>query len=447
MLRHATLPPTFRVFGIAFAIWFCAVAVCEEPKFSEPLRCVVQGNGRPIEGAKVQVTFATPDPTAENIREATLHVFEETVYTTNAEGAYEIVPPDLELPNTIVLIRISHPDYLPRQLKKTTLVDLAHHTRSTHRRPQLRPAHRIKARVLLPDGTPAVGARVVAASSYRAYSWKFFDPNDYPFRFVTTTDKNGEFTASVDRQTSFRISFPAQATLLINRIDAASDSSPEFRLPDGRRLRGRVVDYDGKPIPWAIVAAKRRFVHNEFDMPLTHGVSAIANERGEYELPPLAPDMYVLSVGSRLQSEQSAVEWQRRQKGIDRVNPYEARLATSTGDPIDVIPLDFIFLEHEVEVAGADQTVNFAPQQNVPISIQFRFPHGRLEQADAYRVGVAGWYRRRRWQGRFEFVAPDGTVTLYAPPGLSQAELSIGMAQYQRSDSGPMELGRYDSLA
>ena len=413
----------------------------EEVDLSEPLTCVVRGHNGLLEGAEVHVTFATETEDVANAAKK-IHVFEENVYTTDQAGRYELVPPDLQLPNVVVTIHISHADHLPRTLKTIPLAELAKHPRSTHRRPQLRRSHRISGRVLQPNGQPAANARVVASSSYRAYSWKFFDPNDYSAYELLTTDDNGKFTAAIDRTSSLRISLPNHATLLVNRFDAAGNPDPEFQLPAGKRIRGRILGHNEQPIAWAVVTASRHFVHNEFDMPLPYAVSTIANENGDYELPLLATDKYIIRVNSRLQDENAAREWKRRAASTDNGSAYEPRLLTSdAADPIDMIPLESIFLEQELDVVEEQYTVNFSPEQNVPITLQFRFPHGRLPDPNAYRVGVNGVFRQRKWRGRYEVVRPDGTVTLFVPRGLSMAELSVGLSQFQISPDDPLVLG------
>ncbi len=430
--------PLYALFVILFCLASSSVAQ-QDVEESSPIECSVTGSG-PIANAEVSIIFSVPSGDAEHEP----LVIEETVYTTNEQGKYSIVPPDLALAEVTVSTRIAHPQYLTRQLKPISLRDLARLDRSTHRRTRLKQAYPLKGTVLLPDGKPAANAHVRVASKYRAYSWKFFDPNEYHWTTTVSTDAEGKFAVQADANCTVQVDLTGHATQLLDSLDVTNATDVTLRLPVARTLAGSVVDGDGKPIAYAVVSAQRSFEFSEFNMPLGFGLTTVAGADGHYEFPPLRDDIYKVTVSGRLGDANAAEAYRRQMEqrstlqiaGLSRGNEHAAAQPTR----VSPIPVDQIFLSQEVTVTNAVHQLDFAPQENHTIELQYRFPDGRLE-GQKYGVSITGNYRNQQWNGRYEYVGDDGRVELLVPQGTSNVKLGIGPGRFRLPQEKTREFG------
>jgi hypothetical protein len=120
------------------------------------------------------------------------------------------------------------------------------------RRPidSLRPAQRIKARVLGADGRPLEGAAVEPGTIYQG-GWKGQHPGSDPgVDLLAVTNARGEFVlAAKDAADGMDlvVRAPDHAQMLFPRI-ATDGGAPDLRLITGAAIRGHVLK-DGQPVP------------------------------------------------------------------------------------------------------------------------------------------------------------------------------------------------------
>ena len=416
----------------------------------------VQGPKGAIAGVKAVVTLSVPDdddPRRMGMRSG--KTVRELVYRTGENGRYQITIPAglMERPDLRIAVKLTHPDHLDRVIGAVPVSDFGSRPASARERgihrsmvpgaiaqSRLRKAHKLQGRVTLPDGSPAAGAVVRTATKYRPYSWKFFSPDDYGFSATTTTDKEGRFSMVTDNRSTLTVFHVGQAPLLIDdlqerlKLNPGPDLTPEFKLPPGIRLKGRVLDDLGKPVPRAIVSARRDFPWNESNMPLSFTTTCAADDQGEYELPPLPVDRYKLSIGSRLSAKSS----------VDEYNSYTSSFNTATKPETDTEPLDLVFvpLSKKLEFTEPLPRLDLKSSPMVSVRVKVLFPDGAPDPKRSSDVGIAGLMDGRNWQGRYVKADKNGVAVLRAPRGLRLAAIKTGLARHRKTADSPIEFGR-----
>ncbi len=375
-------------------------------------------------------------------------------YTTNEDGRYKILIPAglASNPQVRVTVKLTHPKYLGRQMGPLAVNDFEGQrigndqpywmarqmARQAIKQSRLRKAHHLTGRILLPDGTPAVGANVKTATKYRAYSWKHHSPDDYGASDRAVTDSKGQFSIVIDERAAFTAMMAGQAPLIIDdltkRIQVANgDGRNDFRLPSANRIKGRLLTADGKPVPQAIVTATRDVKWNEFDMPLSFRILCASDEMGYYELPPLPADRYKLSVGAQLDSDCRP----------DDYNEFMSSFRTSDKPEFGTQPLDLVFvpktttLEPFVPVTHLD--LQAVPMVTLRVNVEF--PDGAPAPNRSPDVGISGTINGQEWNGHYAKADENGVATLRAPKGLDWAFIKTGLARHRRSEDAEIEIG------
>lgn len=416
----------------------------------------VQGPKGAIAGVRAVVTLSVPDdddPRRMGMRSG--KTVRELVYRTGENGRYQITIPAglMQRPDLRIAVKLTHPDYLERVIGAVPVSDFGSRPansreRGIHRsmvpgaiaQSRLRNAHKLQGRVTLPDGSPAAGAVVRTATKYRPYSWKFFSPDEYGFSATTTTDKEGRFSMVTDDRSTLTVFLAGEAPLLIDdlqerlKLHPGPDLTPEFRLPPGIRLKGRVLDDHGKPVPRAIVSARRDFPWNESNMPLSFSTTCAADDQGEYELPPLPVDQYKLSIGSRLSMSSS----------VDEYNSYTGSFNTATKPETETEPLDLVFvpLSRKLEFTEPLPRLDLKSSPMVSVRVKVLFPDGAPDPTRSSDVGITGLMDGRNWQGRYVKADENGVAVLRAPRGLRLAAIKTGLARHRQSADSPIEIGQ-----
>ncbi len=403
---------------------------------AESFECfIADTSGKAISEATVHVAVLIPagklkadSPTKRHTQN--LKVLEESTFTTDTDGRYQLVLPDLDVPNLQIRISAEHASYLARKMRSTTIEELKKHPRLTHRRIQLKRAYKVRGRVTQPNGKPVAGADVLVQSKYAGYSWKFRFPGEYTATSSTTTDEDGNFEATADRLCTFRISKQGSPVLLVDRHDASKEQTEEqvviFKLPSPKRIRGRVVDFEGKPLAYVIVDAKRNFEFSEANMPLSYSVSTVANEHGEYELPPVPADSYKLTVNRRAKDADGARNWNKQ-------NELNNGIGLKASN--DVVPIAYISIEKIVDVTEDQTVVNFSPKNNLKVTL--RVVDNARDAGDDFQVRIIG----QSWKGRPVSVSGDEPFSLYVPRGLRDVYIATGPMRFRRGADKPLSIG------
>ncbi|MFM9962448.1 MAG: M56 family metallopeptidase [Planctomycetaceae bacterium] len=270
-------------------------------------RVVETGSGAPIEGAKVIVRRSIPvelqttdDPPEEGMDRIAL----TTEHTTDADGHYAVVFTPLQVADSRleVKVEVSHPNYVRTisNLGGMTLEEIrqtvARADRPTFAEMKLAPGNSITGVVVGPDGVVVSRAELYVVSHAPG-------ERDSDISRVWT-NKEGRFRKLV--------ATPGDAVLwvLTENYAPLSVLVPESRgdlgtlkLARGFRLRGRVLDQDGKPLRLWSVELDREGHSPEFDAALekTNAASgydrwARTDENGVFELPPIEAGSYLLRV-------------------------------------------------------------------------------------------------------------------------------------------------------
>jgi len=430
----------------------------EKSRTISTIDCHVQGEtGKDLADAKVVVSLSV----SEEKDQLATHVdkgktLKELTYKTDSKGRYRInIPAELaENPALRLSITVTHPDYLGRTIGPLAVQEFdmqeidkdepywryRQEGRSLIANTRLRRSHPLRGRVLLSNGSPAVGAKVSTRTKYRAYSWKYHDPDDYTSEDSAITDDQGWFDIVTDSPAVLRVDAQGEAPLIIDDLGKyhspnLSDPANTFRLPTGIRPHGQVLTCDGKPIRGAVVYASRDFKWNEFDMLTGFSRSCATDEQGRYELPPLPADAYRLSVVSRLAN-------------LDDVNTHNTAsldvTGWSRGPEIPTIPLPDVILDQTKTIGDIDATptCDFHAVETVVITVRVEFPDGkRPDDGRSVDLTVSGMINGNRWAGLSTTAGEHGIAKLVVPRGLSNVVIGTGLARFQQTADGPIELG------
>jgi len=256
-------------------------------KLERPTRAgggVVDEQGRPIAGAKVEVRLANaPRPAGGDgrVRYNTWLALDDTAAVTDAAGRWAIdnVPDHPEVELSVLL---SHPDYIG----DTSWRDATRGgpTISQYRDGSatltLKSGVIVTGRVTDPDGKPVKDAVVIHGE----------DPYAVDARMDFLTDADGLFRlpALAPHETTLTVIAPGWAPQALP-LDVRPGLAPQdIRLAPGKTIRLRVVDEAGNPVPKAYVSVaewqEKKALHNK-KHPSVHDtrVPNRADENGVYE--------------------------------------------------------------------------------------------------------------------------------------------------------------------
>ncbi len=206
---------------------------------------VVAAADRPIEGATVVMTVVKLGPGKRPDNPTGQEIYWEIPSRTGRDGRWrtDSVPPGAKA----VRLQLIHPDFV---------CDDGATLGSRGRTPRIQPLRdrtdrqvllkgmRIDGRVLDDRGRPIAGARVADGTqglTSLEYGWR------------ADTDAEGRFHIHLPRGKSVKLTVQARGYQPATQEVAADPDHPtvEFRLPPGKRLRGRVIDPRGRPIAGA----------------------------------------------------------------------------------------------------------------------------------------------------------------------------------------------------
>jgi hypothetical protein len=258
--KTSSLAVAFSLATVVFGAFLAQADTVTEP--SEPteggkqstgrtIDCTVSGVGGPIDSAKVTVTLSVSgkeDCKATNID--TGKSLSEAVCMTDEQGRYQIKIPAALAGNPALRLAVSveHPNCAPRSIGPLPVSDFDMHKiedgdaywlrrqmgRRAIKKTSLREGRQLAGRVLLPDGSPAVGASVVTRTKYEAYSWKFHSPDRRRISLLLATQSG---------YSDYRgRALPNEELVLrvVNRVDRKETVLHEERLtlaPGEERLR------------------------------------------------------------------------------------------------------------------------------------------------------------------------------------------------------------------
>jgi protocatechuate 3,4-dioxygenase beta subunit len=199
--------------------------------------------------------------------------------TTDAAGAYRVTVPAGPL-----VVACQSPDATP---PSTQVSVTAGQTRANVDF-VLQPPPLLRGQVLLPDGSPAVGVKVIRGDSDYAIPWSFANA------ISAATDAQGSFTlplASREDITYGRAHLVLAVDVPHHRAGLALEVTPDkpiaIRLAPAAYVTIDVTDATGKPIPGIRARAVAMSTTSPIDLPLP--IDASSDEQGHLQLGPLPP--------------------------------------------------------------------------------------------------------------------------------------------------------------
>lgn len=383
-----------------------------------------------------------------------------TTTTTNSTGAYSISIPDeiSSLEELFVSLRLEQAGYLTYYADRLQLSAILESAPVV----SLRKCRVLKGQVLLPNGSPAIGATIVTDSKYRPFSWKFPSPiDDYPGSSFATTNNSGNFELPTDPGgATLVVKLAGHAPLIIDDLYGKSiEDQPAtveplvLRLPPAVRSGGVVQTHDGKPIGGAIVAIGRSFKWDEFNMLLSFTTSVASDELGNFELPPLPEDTYKLIAVARLEDLHQVAEYN---KVTSENFPFPLRAAFLThwnGFPVQkatpkVTLLNEVIPEQEIDLKQFLNRVKIplVPQikltgvESIEVSAKVVNQTGE-DRSDQIEAMIRGTLNGHPWHGVARKTDADGILRLIAPKGLEEVQIETGHALHRRAADEALQIG------
>ncbi|TWT38128.1 Regulatory protein BlaR1 [Posidoniimonas corsicana] len=393
-------------------------------------------SGEPIEGAEVLIRIRTSSQNP-------WPVLGETTHPSGKDGKYKftIAPDRVKDKYLYIEVEATHPDYA-RKSPSGYALSMIRKNEELGEEPffsriELRPAEHVSGRLLRPDGAPAVGVRVLIYSKTNP-----LDFSDYGSFADTKTDDQGRFALNSALGGPAVLWFlpqdlaPETHLLEASNPDAwktkegdnqgyavfvpnggEENSEPEkplrltggrtdlgeFTLTKGLKMRGRVVNIDGSPLPgvWVNASLRSGPAKKAIRMPVSDSIerSALTNEEGVFEMAPLPPGGYQIVPSERPEE-----------------NPDRSR---------EERPLPATFLVQQVELneQTAAEPIELRATETVRVRTQNLDSKGEPTRGHGY--SLVGFTTEDR-QGFFA-VHPDpdsdGATDIAVPKGLWHVEL------------------------
>lgn len=366
---------------------------------------VLDEQGKPIAGARVQVSLATnPKPAGGDGRASynTWLALKETAPTTDADGRWKIdnLP---DHPEAELSLLVSHPDYVggDRWVRAKESGVTTKMFRDGTATVAMKAGVVVRGQVTDPDGKPVKDAIVIHGHSHyaRATTSKF--PTDAEGRYRLPALEPGLTPLTV-----IAAGFAPQ----MRQVDLKPGLPPQdFRLGPGQPVRLRFVDAAGKPIPEVYVLLEEwkgsRAIYSNHDpnhpkVPST-GIPKVADADGNWVWPNAPDDPVKILVMARgftrleLDVTGGATDRTVTLKAEHRVTGTVTDAAT--GKPIPaftVIPVDvfrnggLLHAERYNGVAGKDGRLDYlAERPDIPQRLRIEAPGYRTQDGSEFRIG------------------------------------------------------------
>lgn len=367
---------------------------------------IVDEQGRPIAGAKVEVSLASGSNKPANgdgrARYDSWLASGTDAASTDAEGRWRIdnVPNDPQLQLSLCVF---HPEYVSDQHWRSNLKADGLTTamfRSQTATMKLKRGVIISGRVTDPDGKPIKDAIVIHGD--RPYSTKRSS------KFPTDSDGRYVLPALTPEQTTLTVMAAGFAPQM-RKLDLQAGLPPQdFQMQPGKAIRLRVVDATGKPVPKASVyitqwkgseAIETNHNPNHPKLPDTR-IPWQTDANGDWEWT-AAPDGPVKlkiwskgSTGTELEIARGSSVRIVTLRGEHRITG--AVTDATTGKPIpsftvvqmDVFHKDWLSAERNYGVAGKNGGLDFlADRTDIPLRLRIEAMGYRSQTGPEFRVG------------------------------------------------------------
>lgn len=392
---------------------------------------VDRDTGKPIVGAVVEIRRSlNVDPVTHEWKD-----IETTKHTSDESGKYSFTLPPEQVAQRSLYLEVSaaHPDYQPKGrggyshsmiLKNIELGEPPFYSTI-----KLSKGEPVFGTVLTPDGTPAKGLRVIAYTSPSAKKLDWarlavqYSTSSEPgmFRIVCTTPGDGVIWFYTDNFSPMAV-----------RIGDRRGDLGSFRLEEGTRISGKVLNAQGEPVSSVAVELRRDGDGEEVDELLgqiANGIRATAmtDADGRFQMTPLPPGKYRATIEDEYSIPGSDGGRPQKLKIEDVFVPMEITLAEGEiPDPIEIQAVPHVIVRGR-----------FFDSSGKPRASHEQYLVGKVNGAFVFststRPGSDGW---------FEFKVPHG---------MEEVELQFmtnehSALRWRLRPDEPLQRGRYAKL-
>ncbi len=370
-----------------------------------------------ISGAKVTVRRSLREDPEQKERN---FIMEESKHTTDADGKYTFTIPPAQVAKRYLYIEldVEAPGYAPRKHFGYALSMILKNEKLGGRpffeSVDLRPAKEIIGILKTPDDKPVTGTKVMAYSNTDKKS----DAFEYGSFADTHTDANGQFRLWIITPGPAYVWFlPTQFVPETHILkDNKRGDMGTFVLHEGPRIRGIVLDAQGKPIAGINVNAESQDRNEEITLPVADQInrSAVTDARGEFAMNPLPPGHYQIKPDEHV-----------RDASIDKRSP---------------IKMEAVFAPKKIMLkAGAEpEPIEIRASPHVLIEAQVYDSKGNKSRGHEFfvfgRIDGASWFGQAK-------ADPSGRLVACVPHGLEQVQLDLmtnehSSLRWRRGDKG-----------
>ena len=393
-------------------------------KLTYQCRVLTKGTDATVAGATIRVKRSLyGDP-----RYPKEHTIETTTHTTDAEGNYTVVIPAEQTRERYLYIEldVEHPGHMAKRGFGYAMSMIRKNERLGERpffeTTKLNPAQPVTGRLLTPTGEPAANVKI---SGYQYPGEKVWDDVEgYSGSFFEDkTDADGKFWLPI--ATPGRGAFWFQpndaAPLGVVAPDTRGDVG-DVQLVAGFRVKGRVLDADGKPVAGVDVhasgeggpasAAATQFA-GQSAASGGYQRSAKTNENGEFELAPVEAGDYEFRVAEDEKTHGAA-------------------------------KFPGVFVHKQIKLSEGQEPLEFRALPTVTITVRNVNAQGEPERGFEFtafgRLAVQeAWFAARSTR------PADGVCVVEVPRGLDDVELMLmdnehGSYRVRRTPNAELEI-------
>lgn len=384
-------------------------------------RVITHGTMAPIAGATIRVKRSlygdSRFPKGNDI--------ETTTHTSDENGYYSVVVPAEQMRERYLYIEldVEHPQHMSKRGSGYAMGMIRKNERLGERpffeTTRLYAAQQVTGRLVLPNGESAARVKIAGYQYAGERPWSRATGYTGSF-FEVRTDTAGRFSFPI--VTHGRAAFwfqPEDAAPLGVVVPEQRGDLGVIKLTDGFRVKGRVLDADGKPIAGVKMRAVRQPPESskidEFNR-TSRAVGGyqrwgVTDDRGEFELAPVAEGKYEFEI--------SEYEEQRRAGKFSGVFVHRRMLVTESDEPLEFRALPTVTI--------TVRNLNSAGE-----------PRRGFEFTTFGRLAEGGWFSCQSTR------PVDGVCVAEIPRGLTEVELSIhdnehGSFRIRRSADAPLE--------